>query len=128
MALNQTNKLVWIIETIHKARKISFEDLNRKWQENTDLSGGEEMQKRTFHKWKWNILDTFGLVIECEKVAPYRYLLQMRMRWSEGALRTGYSTPYLLATCSSNVNLSRTEFCWKKCQADGNTWIQSLLQ
>lgn len=36
-----------------------------------DLSGGEEMLKRTFHKWKWNIFDTFGLSIECEKTAPY---------------------------------------------------------
>ncbi|MDO4802286.1 MAG: WYL domain-containing protein [Prevotellaceae bacterium] len=76
MALNQINKLVWIIETICKARKITFEDLNRKWIDNVDLSGGEEMLKRTFHKWKWSIFDTFGLVIECEKAAPYRYYIE----------------------------------------------------
>ena len=76
MALNQINKLVWIIETICKARKITFEDLNRNWIDNVDLSGGEEMLKRTFHKWKWSIFDTFGLVIECEKAAPYRYYIE----------------------------------------------------
>ena len=75
MALNQTNKLVWIVETIYRARKISFEELNHRWMDNVDLSGGEEMLKRTFHKWKWNIFDTFGLSIECEKVAPYRYYI-----------------------------------------------------
>lgn len=75
MALNQTNKLVWIVETIYKARKITFEDLNDKWMENVDLSGGEEMLKRTFHKWRENILNTFGLIIECEKAAPYRYYI-----------------------------------------------------
>ena len=75
MALNQTNKLVWIVETIYRAGKITFDDLNRKWMDNTDLSGGEEMLKRTFHKWKLSIFDTFGLVIECEKVAPYRYYI-----------------------------------------------------
>ena len=48
MALNQTNILVWIVETIYKARKITFEDLNRKWIDNVDLSGGEEMLKRCF--------------------------------------------------------------------------------
>ena len=42
MALNQTNKLVWIVETIYRARKISFEELNRRWMNNVDLSGGEE--------------------------------------------------------------------------------------
>lgn len=55
MALNQTNKLVWIVETIYRAHKISFEELNRRWMDNVDLSGGEEMLKRTFHKWKWNL-------------------------------------------------------------------------
>jgi len=103
MALNQTNKLVWIIETIHKARKISFEDLNRKWQENTDLSGGEEMQKRTFHKWKWNILDTFGLVIECEKVAPYRYYIANADEMERGSIEN-----WLLDTLSvSNLLIER---------------------
>lgn len=43
IALDQTNKLVWIVETIYKAGKITFDDLNRKWMENTDLSGGEEI-------------------------------------------------------------------------------------
>ncbi len=46
MALNQTNKLVWIVETIYRAHKISFEELNRRWMDNVDLSGGEEMLKR----------------------------------------------------------------------------------
>ena len=76
MALNQTNKLVWIVDTIYKAGKITFEELNRRWMNNVDLSGGEEMLKRTFHKWKWNIFDTFGLMIECEKTAPYRYYIE----------------------------------------------------
>lgn len=71
MALNQTNKLVWIMETSYRVHKISFEELNRRWMDNVDLSGGEEMLKRTFHKWQWNIFDTFGLSIECEKTAPY---------------------------------------------------------
>lgn len=48
MALNQTNKLVWIVGTIYNAGKIIFGDLNRKWMDNEDLSGGEELLKRTF--------------------------------------------------------------------------------
>lgn len=48
MALNQTNKLVWIVGTIYNAGKITFGDLNRKWMDNEDLSGGEELLKRTF--------------------------------------------------------------------------------
>ena len=105
MALNQTNKLVWIVETIYKARKITFEDLNRKWMDNVDLSGGEEMLKRTFHKWKWNIFDTFGLVIECEKAAPYRYYIEnvddMKRGSIENWLLSTYSVSNSLLECKS---------------------------
>lgn len=95
MALNQTNKLVWIVETIYLAHKISFEELNRRWMDNVDLSGGEEMLKRTFHKWKWNIFDTFGLSIECEKTAPYRYYIA-----NENDMKSGSIGNWLLSTLS----------------------------
>ena len=95
MALNQTNKLVWIVETIYRARKISFEELNRRWMNNVDLSGGEEMFKRTFHKWKWNIFDTFGLSIDCEKVAPYRYYIA-----NVDDIKSGSIENWLLSTLS----------------------------
>lgn len=100
MALNQTNKLVWIVETIYKAQKITFEDLNRKWIENKDLSGGEEMLKRTFHKWKWNIFETFGLSIDCEKVAPYRYFIE-----NVEDMKCGSIESWLLSTYSVSNSL-----------------------
>lgn len=100
MALNQTNKLVWLVETIYRARKISFEELNRRWMDNEDLSGGEEMLKRTFHKWKWNIFDTFGLSIECEKAAPYRYYIA-----NVDDMKSGSIEKWLLSTLSVSNSL-----------------------
>ena len=104
MALNQTNKLVWIVETIYKARKITFEDLNRQWMDNIDLSGGEELLKRTFHKWKWNIFDTFGLMIECEKAAPYRYYID-----NVDDMRRGSIESWLLSTYSVSNSLAENK-------------------
>lgn len=63
MALNQINKLVWIVETIYKARKMTFEELNRQWMDNVGLSRGEELLKRTFLN--WNIFDTFSVTYLC---------------------------------------------------------------
>lgn len=100
MALNQTNKLVWIVETIYKAKRITFEDLNRKWMENEDLSGGEEMLKRTFHKWKWSIFETFGLIIECEKTAPYNYYIENVDDMKRGSIEN-----WLLSTYSVSNSL-----------------------
>lgn len=100
MALNQINKLVWIVETISRVGMISFEELNRKWMDNQDLSNGEEMLKRTFHKWRYNILDTFGLLIECEKGGQYRYYIR-----NMEELRDGSIEKWLLSTYSISNSL-----------------------
>lgn len=100
MALNLTNKLVWIVNTILTEGKISFEDLNNRWMDNVDLSGGEEFLKRTFHKWKWHIFDTFGLVIECEKHAPYRYYIE-----NKDDLKDGSIEQWLISTYSVSNSL-----------------------
>ena len=68
--------------------------------DNEDLSGGEEMLKRTFHKWKWNIFDTFGLSIECEKAAPYRYYIA-----NVDDLKSGSIEKWLLSTLSVSNSL-----------------------
>ncbi len=101
MPLNQTNKLVWIANTIHSARKITFEELNSRWIEDDDISRGKPMLKRTFIKWKWAILDTFGLNIECERTAPYRYYID-----NDEDLRQGNIENWLLNTYSVSNSLS----------------------
>ena len=88
MAQDKISKLVWIVETIYRAKKISFEELNRKWMDNVDLSGGEEMLKRTFHKWKISIFDIFGLLIGCEKTAPYRYYIENAEDIEKGSMES----------------------------------------
>lgn len=100
MAQNQMNKLVWIVNTISKAGKISFEDINRKWRENEFLSGGQEMIKRTFHKWRDSIFDTFGLIIECEQGGLYRYYIR-----NSSELRNGSLENWLLRTYSISNSL-----------------------
>ncbi|MDD6784149.1 MAG: WYL domain-containing protein [Prevotellaceae bacterium] len=99
MAQNQINKLVWLVETIYKARKITFEELNRRWVDNVDMSGGEEMLKRTFHKWKRSIFDTFGLSIECEKTAPYRYYIDNVDDMKNGGIESWLLSTY--SVCNS---------------------------
>ncbi len=127
MALNQTNKLVWIVETIYKARKITFEELNRQWMDNVDLSGGEELLKRTFHKWKWNIFDTFGLSIECEKAAPYRYYID-----NVDDMRRGSIESWLLSTYSVSNSLAENKSIKDRILLEdvpsGREYLDSILE
>ena len=75
MAKNLLNKYVWLVETIYKAKKITFEEINEKWLDN-DLSEGKPLPLRTFHTWRQHIEEMFGLIIENEKGGQYYYYIQ----------------------------------------------------
>lgn len=49
MLLNKTNKLVWFVKLIIKAKQITFEDINQARVNNIDMSGGLKWSKRTFN-------------------------------------------------------------------------------
>ena len=74
--MNQTNKIVWLVDTIHKAGKISYCELNDKWVRNEKFSGGIDLSKRTLHKWIDVIFDTFGVIVANEGKGEYRYYLE----------------------------------------------------
>ena len=65
---------IWLVNTIRKAGKISFADLQKKWLD-TDMSKGMELQRSTFNRHKDAIEDMFGIYIECERRNGYTYYI-----------------------------------------------------
>ncbi|MBQ0085724.1 MAG: WYL domain-containing protein [Prevotella sp.] len=88
MAMSIINKYVWLVETIYRAHKISFEDINRKWLDNEDFSEGVELPLRTFHKWRIAVEEIFGLIIENEKRGEYRYYIENEDAITRGGIRS----------------------------------------
>ncbi len=86
MAANQTNKIVWLVDTIRKAGKVSYVDLNQKWIENEMMSGGVDLSKRTLHKWIDVVFDTFGIIISNEGRGEYRYYLENPNELKNGSM------------------------------------------
>ena len=91
---NLLNKYVWLVETIYKARRITFEEINQKWLD-SDLSGGVELPLRTFHKWRIAAEEMFGLMIECERKGGYQYFIS-----NADEIKTGSIRSWLLNTIS----------------------------
>ena len=87
MAKNLLNKYVWLVETIYKAKKISYDEINRRWLDN-DMSEGKPLPLRTFHKWRIAIEEMFGLIIENEQGGQYRYYIENADELKSGSLRS----------------------------------------
>ena len=73
MAKNLINKYVWLVETIYKAGRITYEEINEKWLDQ-DMDT-KPIPIRTFHKWKNAAEEMFNLVIECERKGGYHYYI-----------------------------------------------------
>ena len=65
---------IWLVNTIRKAGKICFEEIQEKWLE-TELSGGVEDAKSTFHRHKDAIQAIFGIYIDCDRKNGYKYFI-----------------------------------------------------
>ena len=87
MAKNLLNKYVWLVETIYKAKQITFEEINSRWLDN-DMSEGKPLALRTFHKWRIAIEEMFGLIIENEQGGQYRYFIQNADELKNGSMRS----------------------------------------
>lgn len=86
MAKNLLGKYVWLVDTIYRAGKISFNEINIKWF-NDDMDT-KPISIRTFHKWRTAIEEMFGLVIENENCGGYRYYIQNAEDFKNGSIRS----------------------------------------
>ena len=61
---------IWLVETIRKARRITFAEIQEKWLR-SDLSEGVELARSTFNRHRDAILDMFGIYIDCDRQNGY---------------------------------------------------------
>lgn len=96
MAKDLFNRYVWLVNTIYRAGKITFEEINERWVEN-EMSGGEDLPLKTFHNHRKAVQDLFDINIECNKRGGYYYYIENVEDIEHGGLRT-----WLLNTFSVN--------------------------
>lgn len=72
--------------TIHRAGKITFEEINARWLR-SELSGGETLSLRTFHHHRDAIEELFDINIECIKRGGYCYYIEDTEELEKGCVR-----------------------------------------
>jgi len=73
MAKDLFRRYIWLVDTINRAKRITFGEINRKWK-NSSISEGEDLPLRTFHNHRVAIEDTFNILIECDKATNEYYI------------------------------------------------------
>jgi hypothetical protein len=68
---------IWLVNTIRKARRITFAEINERWLE-TEMSGGVDLPRATFNRHNDAIEDIFGIFIDCDRQNGYKYWLNQK--------------------------------------------------
>ena len=93
---------IWLVNTISRARRITFAEINERWVE-TDMSGGVELARSTFNRHKDAIEDIFGIYIDCDRQNGYQYYIGNDYVLREDSVQNG-----MLSTLSVNNIISES--------------------
>ena len=126
MAKNLLNKYVWLVDTIYKAKRISFDEINLRWLDN-DMSEGKPLALRTFHKWRIAIEEMFGLIIENEQGGKYRYYIQNADELKNGSMRSWlFNTMTVSNLMMDNVSI-KDKVLFEEIP-DGEQYLPTILE
>lgn len=126
MAKNTINKYVWLADTIYRAKKISFEEINRRWLD-SDMSDGEALSIRTFHKWRVAIEEMFGLVIENENGGQYRYYIENADDLKDGSMRSWLFNTLTVSNLMMESASIKDKILFEEIP-DGEQYLPSILE
>lgn len=73
---NLFNRYVWLVDTIYRAGRITFEAINDKWIRSQLNESGDDLPLKTFHNHKNAIQTMFDINIECDKCNGYVYYIE----------------------------------------------------
>lgn len=78
---HRLRSILWIVKQLEEG-PLSLMELNKRWVRDVGISGGEEIERRTFSNYIHAIDDLLGISIECNRKNKYRYEIVGRERSS----------------------------------------------
>jgi len=117
---------IWLVNTIYRAGKISFAEINKKWLR-TEMSGGVEIARTTFNRHKNAIEDIFGIIIECDKKDGCKYYIA-----NKSVLREDTIQNWMLSSITVHAAVQEGVSLQKRILLEeipsGYTYLQPILE
>lgn len=78
--MTQTEKYIWLINTIYRAKSITLGDISRRWMDYAGICCDPEDHHKTFrpkfYRWKDEVYSQFGVIISCKRAGGYKYYIE----------------------------------------------------
>lgn len=98
--MNVFNKYIWLINNLRRYHYgATLEQLRSDWYESELNKDRSELNARTFFRWKEDVQDLFGIIIECDSAHGYKYYIE-----NDSRLEQDRTTSWMLHTITvSNI-------------------------
>lgn len=117
---------IWLVNTIHRHRKLTLEEINQLWLD-TEMSEGVSIARSTFNRHRDAILDMFGIIIECDRKDGFRYFI-----YNEEVLAEDSVQNWMLSTLSVSGTLSESKSVTNRILLDpipsARTFLQQFIE
>lgn len=81
------NRYVWLVDTIYRIGRITFEQINEQWICSELNCMGDDFPLKTFHNHRKAIEQMFDINIECDRKAGYIYYIENADDLERGGVR-----------------------------------------
>lgn len=79
-------KYIWLVDTLRRSGGLTLEEVDRAWQRSS-LCDGEAFTKRSFHRYRREIEDRFGLRVLCDR-HDFTYHIEEETPLQDGGVQT----------------------------------------
>ena len=126
MAANLFGRYVWLIDTLRRHKRLTFQEISELWQE-SGLSYGEELPLRTFHNHQKAIKDIFDVYIECDRKDGYRYYIDEPERLEGNNLQSWLISSYATLNQIQADNKLEDRIIFEDIPS-GQTWLTPIAE
>lgn len=126
MAANLFGRYVWLIDTLRRHKRLTFQEISELWQE-SGLGYGEELPLRTFHNHQKAIKDIFDVYIDCDRKDGYRYYIDDSERLEGNNLRSWLISSYATLNQIQADNKLEDRIIFEDIPS-GQTWLTPIAE
>ena len=126
MAANLFGRYVWLIDTLRRYKRLTFQEISELWQD-SGLGYGEELPLRTFHNHQKAIKDIFDVYIDCDRKDGYRYYIDEPERLKGNNLQSWLISSYATLNQIQADNKLEDRIIFEDIPS-GQTWLTPIAE
>ncbi|PXV62800.1 WYL domain-containing protein [Dysgonomonas alginatilytica] len=126
MAKDIFNRYIWLVDTIYKAKQITFEEINERWVRNT-MNNGDDIPLRTFHNHRKAIEDIFDIIIECDRKNGYKYYIENVKDIEQGGLRSWLLNTFAINNLINESHKLKNRFQFEQIPS-GQEYLTAIIE